>query len=245
MKHPSPRDDIFCNPTGLGVINVASIPQRSPFRYPGGKTWLVPYIRLWLSSLGSPVPELVEPFAGGGIVGLTAAFENLAKRVTLIELDSDVGSVWKAILSDEGDRLADRVVSFRMTSENVQGALKASTRSLLDKAFAVILRNRIQRGGILAAGAGIMKRGENGKGLSSRWYPRTLQKRILAIRTLKEKMSFIHGDGVEFMKLKSKRKGMVFSSILLTQLLVAVSTRIQTSIMRRSFKLPETCRENS
>jgi len=26
------------------VINVASVPQRSPFRYPGGKTWLIPTI---------------------------------------------------------------------------------------------------------------------------------------------------------------------------------------------------------
>ena len=24
------------------VVNVASVQQRSPFRYPGGKTWLVP-----------------------------------------------------------------------------------------------------------------------------------------------------------------------------------------------------------
>lgn len=27
------------------VVNVASVPQRSPFRYPGGKTWLVPVVR--------------------------------------------------------------------------------------------------------------------------------------------------------------------------------------------------------
>ncbi|MBN2594284.1 MAG: hypothetical protein JXA81_12320, partial [Sedimentisphaerales bacterium] len=33
------------------VVNVASVPLRSPFRYPGGKTWLVPYVRQWLSSL--------------------------------------------------------------------------------------------------------------------------------------------------------------------------------------------------
>ena len=26
-------------------VNVASVPQRSPFRYPGGKTWLVPQVR--------------------------------------------------------------------------------------------------------------------------------------------------------------------------------------------------------
>jgi DNA adenine methylase len=49
------------------VVNVASVPQRSPFRYPGGKTWLVPYVRLWLSSITPPLQELMEPFAGGRI----------------------------------------------------------------------------------------------------------------------------------------------------------------------------------
>jgi len=58
------------------IVNVASVPQRSPFRYPGGKTWLVPYVRMWLKARPHPIEELIEPFAGGGIVGLTAAFES-------------------------------------------------------------------------------------------------------------------------------------------------------------------------
>jgi len=36
-------------------VNVASVPLRSPFRYPGGKTWLVPQLRSWL------LAELSEP----------------------------------------------------------------------------------------------------------------------------------------------------------------------------------------
>ncbi|NJM85044.1 MAG: hypothetical protein HC839_01970 [Leptolyngbyaceae cyanobacterium RM2_2_21] len=46
------------------IINVASIPQRSPFRYAGGKTWLIPRIREWLSAVGDKDKELFEPFAG-------------------------------------------------------------------------------------------------------------------------------------------------------------------------------------
>lgn len=71
------------------IVNVASLPQRSPFRYPGGKTWLVPYIRAWLKSLSRPPDTLIEPFAGGGIVSLTVGFENLAERVEMIELDDE------------------------------------------------------------------------------------------------------------------------------------------------------------
>jgi hypothetical protein len=57
------------------------------FRYPGGKTWLVPRIRQWLASLETKPAEFVEPFAGGGIVSLTVAFEQLADSVTMVELD--------------------------------------------------------------------------------------------------------------------------------------------------------------
>jgi|SRR5579872_1659831 len=85
-----------------GVVNVASVPQRSPFRYPGGKTWIIPRIRRWLSldvrqqfGLNPAHPtHLIEPFAGGGIVSLTVAAENLAEHVTMVEIDDDVASVF-------------------------------------------------------------------------------------------------------------------------------------------------------
>lgn len=35
----------------IPVVNVATVPQRSPLRYPGGKTWLVPHVRAWLSGI--------------------------------------------------------------------------------------------------------------------------------------------------------------------------------------------------
>src|SRR5260370_14157567 len=62
-------------------INVASVPQRSPFRYPGGKTWLVPYIRDWLRHKSPRPARLIEPFAGGAIVSRAVAFERLARNV--------------------------------------------------------------------------------------------------------------------------------------------------------------------
>jgi site-specific DNA-adenine methylase len=67
-------------------VNVASVPQRSPFRYPGdpgGKTWFVPTFRRFIASLAMKPRILVEPFAGGGIISLTALFEGLVEWVTL------------------------------------------------------------------------------------------------------------------------------------------------------------------
>lgn len=52
----------------------------------------------------------------------------------------------------------------------------ARTPLSVTTAFQTILRNRINRGGILAPGAGRIKNGESGKGKKSRWYPDTLRR---------------------------------------------------------------------
>ena len=53
--------------------NVAQVRQLSPFRYPGGKTWLVPEVRKWLTASKITPSVFVEPFAGGAMAGLSAA----------------------------------------------------------------------------------------------------------------------------------------------------------------------------
>jgi DNA adenine methylase len=192
------------------VVNVASVPHRSPFRYPGGKTWLVPRIRQWLSSQSKPVNELIEPFAGGGIVSLTAVFEGLVRRATLVELDADIAAVWHTILNGSGSGLAAEIAAFELSAESVQAALAVAEESPEQRAFATLLRNRVSRGGILAPGAGLIQQGENGRGLASRWYPQTLRKRILRIVALSDRFQFIKGDGLEVMKVNATRPDVVF-----------------------------------
>lgn len=189
-----------------GLVNVASVPHRSPFRYPGGKTWLVPYVRAWLASLKRRPVELVEPFAGGGIVGLSALFDDAVDRTTLVELDPDVGAVWSVIAEGEGPQLAERIEAFDVTLENVQAILNRRPKSTLDRAFACIVRNRMQRGGIMAPGASLMKAGENGRGLASRWYPATLKRRLLDLHERRSRLTFVPGDGLAFLQQIADRE---------------------------------------
>lgn len=192
------------------IVNVASVPLRSPFRYPGGKTWLVPRIRRWLASLPSKPDEFIEPFTGGGIVGLTVAFEDLANRVTLVELDHQIAAVWKTILYGDGEWLANMIVDFDFSAEMVEAELARTDLSIKEQAFQTILKNRVNRGGILAPGAGKVKYGENGKGLASRWYPETLSNRIRKITKIRDKFTFIEGDGIEVLEENSHLAGAVF-----------------------------------
>lgn len=178
------------------VVNVASVPQRSPFRYPGGKTWLIPTVRKWLKQ-DLNAKGLIEPFTGGGIVSLTAAFENLAHDVLMVELDHEIAAVWEVIFSDNNKWLAEKIGNFNLTIENVRTELENPNKDIKDIAFCTILKNRIFHGGIITKGSGLIKNGENGKGIHSRWYPKTLKDRIQSINYIKNKVSFLHADAFE------------------------------------------------
>ena len=197
-------------PSRQNVVNVASVPQRSPFRYPGGKTWLIPTVRKWLRQENKPVQELIEPFAGGGIVSLTAAFEKLAENITMVEMDEEIAAVWETILTDNNKWLADKIFSFELTHSNVKAELENPSKTIKDIAFCTILKNRTFHGGILAKGSGMIKHGENGKGITSRWYPKTLRDRILAIDYVKEKIHFILGDAFKILEENVSKENAYF-----------------------------------
>lgn len=183
--------------------NVAQVRQLSPFRYPGGKTWLVPEIRKWLS-LSQVTPSVfVEPFAGGAMVGLSVAAEQLAEKVVLSELDDDVAAVWQTIFHEKKsdvEWLCKQITKFDVTLENVKKVLDKASTSVREKAFRTIVKNRMQRGGIMAAGAGLIKEGEAGKGLKSRWYPETLAKRIQTLQSIREGIAFEQTDAFEVVR---------------------------------------------
>ena len=197
-------------PSWETITNVASVPHRSPFRYPGGKTWLVPRIRNWLKSIEYHPRNFIEPFAGGAIIGLTVAFEGLAEHVTLVEIDSQVAAVWQTILSGEGPWLAKRILDFELSEERVSEVLEMEVKTCKERAFQTIVKNRVNRGGILANGAGRIKSGENGKGLKSRWYPETLGRRILEIDKIRERITFIEGDGLETVSQSSSYRDIAY-----------------------------------
>jgi DNA adenine methylase len=191
FKWPTARQVARKKPT-----NVSQVRQLSPFRYPGGKTWCVPEIRRWLSGLPRPAVFL-EPFAGGAVASLTAAVEDLAERVVIAEIDPEVAAVWNVLIHGKHADFAwlcSEIISFDVSRPSVERFLRLEPPSQRQLAFKTILKNRVNRGGILAKGASLMKDGENGRGLRSRWYPKTLVARLQTIRDLRSKIDFRQED---------------------------------------------------
>lgn len=195
---------------GDEIVNVATVPQRSPFRYPGGKTWLIPLARQWLGSLSQKPACLVEAFAGGASVGLCAGVEGFVGRVSLVELDPAVAIVWKVVFGEDGAELIDRIRTFQLTAASVRSVLESRPRGSVERAFATLLRNRVQHGGILAPGASLMKEGENGKGLASRWYAETLARRIAHLWEHRGRFTVLEGDGLRAISASKDDPGVCY-----------------------------------
>jgi DNA adenine methylase len=111
----------------------------------------------------SPKPKiLVEPFAGGGIISLTALFENLVERVVMVELDDEISAVWQSVVNGDAKWLTNRTLAFHLTKETVIQEITKRPKTQREKTFQTILKNRTLHGGILAEGSGFLKYGENG-----------------------------------------------------------------------------------
>lgn len=197
-------------PTAQQVVNVSSVKQTSPFRYPGGKTWLVPAVLDWVGGLAQRPKSLVDPFTGGGSVPLAVLRAGLVDRLVLGERDSDVSSVWQCILSSQNAALCHRIERFPISRENVMIELLRPAASNADRAFQVLLRNRTSHGGILASGSSLLVAGERGRGVASRWYPQTLVNRLHVLSALRSMIDFFEIDAFVLVERYIRRQDVVF-----------------------------------
>jgi DNA adenine methylase len=173
----------------------------SPFRYPGGKARWYGIVKKWIRYTEAEM--LVEPFAGGAHIGVSAAINRDIDKVLLVEKDEKVAAVWETILSGNSDWLTERIREFEVNRESVEEVLTSATSSRKELAFATLLKNRVSRAGLLTSDSGNLRKGENGNGIGSRWYPDTLIKRIREVNSASNRIDFKQGDGLETMSKHS------------------------------------------
>ncbi len=143
---------------------------------------------------------LIEPFAGGGIISLTALFEKLVQKAIMVERDEEIAAVWRSVVKGHAGWIADRIIEFKLTKENVLNEINKTYDDIKHIAFQTILKNRTLHGGILAEGSSFIKYGENGKGIRSRWYPKTLATRFRNLEFVASRINFICGDGLQVLR---------------------------------------------
>ena len=124
-----------------------------------------------------------------------------------------MANFWKTIFKPGGaERPAQAVESFKFTDKRVRKMLTSGhmVAGNDQEAFRALLRNRVSRAGVMAAGAGLLRSGEAGKGLASRWYPATLAKRLRLIAKHRSCFKFAGTDGIKLMQCYAADKTMAW-----------------------------------
>lgn len=174
--------------------------SRSPLRYPGGKSKLIPYIMetLKLNRLDGGV--YVEPFAGGAAIAWHLLFEDQVERVYINDLSPSIFAFWYSVLNCT-DHLCDLIENTPVTIDEwyKQRDIQNSTNaSLIERGFSTFFLNRTNRSGIIKAGVigGLSQEGSYK--IDCRFNKAALTERINNIANRKENIHLSNLDAVDF-----------------------------------------------
>lgn len=178
--------------------NIKLNKQLSPLRYPGGKSKLIDYI--YTQIIKKHAKTLVEPFAGGGSVGLSLLEARAIDNLILNDLDVGIYALF-TIIKNDPDSLIQKIRGPEPTRADfytAQKLIKADypNSSLLESAWALLIVNRLAYSGIVNANP---LGGKNGSSvdLLSRWRPENLCKRIKKINQMAKRITVLKMDACE------------------------------------------------
>jgi len=200
------------------TINISEYPKRhggqaaSPFRYPGGKGFLTPFLKGELEKrFPDRKPNFAEPYCGGAGAALNLLVDGVAAQLHLNDADVRVYSAWNAIVN-ETDRFIDAINSTNATIENWETCLQTLYDTEVDSydfdvGFAAFFVNRTSRSGVLLGSGPIGGYDQKGKWkIDARYYKETLSTRIKKLGELRSRIELTNFDGLTFCKKMGERK---------------------------------------
>jgi DNA adenine methylase len=182
----------------------------SPLRYPGSKGFLAEYIESFVRMNFLQGAHLYEPFAGGASVSLSLLSSGAVRRVTLVERDPLIASLWRCIVK-EPESLCRRIADTRITLttwRRVRRLLDESNHAAateLDLGFAGLFLNRTSFSGILSAGpiGGVKQR--SAYKIDCRFNRTDLINRVTRIHAFSNRIAVQEGDGIAYIKSNRSR----------------------------------------
>ena len=126
----------------------------SVFRYPGGKTRLLPNIRMFIdaSIKCSGYNQFIDAFVGGGSVLCDVAMRHPNLKLVAVEADDWVGSFWWMIATGEGEDEFFALLNCIPTVKQFMELRDTKPSNQAEKAFRAVFFNRTCFSGILTSG---------------------------------------------------------------------------------------------
>lgn len=125
------------------------------FRYPGGKTRLLPYIRRSLEKWESQSDRFHDCFVGGGSVALDFARRNPDHKIFLNDADEWIYSFWLIVSGNGREGELDRLISMCQVRPTVSLFMELrnfSPTSDVERAYQALFFNRTTFSGIRSSG---------------------------------------------------------------------------------------------
>lgn len=174
----------------------------TPFRYPGGKTKLSPYVSKLYELNNLMDGHYVEPYAGGAGLALSLLLNGYARYLHLNDLDRSIYAVWHSILN-ETEKFCEfiREVSVDLDEWGKQKEVQKNKNDvdLLTLGKSTLFLNRTNRSGVLNGGV-IGGYSQNGKyTIEVRFNRGTLVDQIRRIAFFKRRIQLNNIDAKDFL----------------------------------------------
>lgn len=175
----------------------------TPFRYPGGKTKLSPFVSELFVENDLMDGHYVEPYAGGAGLAISLLLNGYARYLYLNDLDKSIYAVWHSILF-ETEKLCkyihdvDVVMDEWLKQKEIQK--NKSTADLLSLGISTLFLNRTNRSGVLIGGVigGNLQQG-NYK-IDARFYKSVLIEKIEKIAFYRSRIQISNLDAKLMLK---------------------------------------------
>jgi DNA adenine methylase len=175
----------------------------TPLRYPGGKGRLTNFFRLVFEQNKLMDGHYVEPYCGGGGIGISLLLLEYASSIHLNDVHRPVHAFWHSVLN-QTDELCEMIEGCHVTMDewDRQKAIqkRAKEVSLLELGFSTFFLNRTNRSGILWAGV-IGGKQQNGPyKLDARFNKGDLISRIRRIAGYSDRIHLYNQDAEQFIR---------------------------------------------
>ncbi|MCL4480065.1 MAG: DNA adenine methylase [Candidatus Thermoplasmatota archaeon] len=180
-------------------------PTVTPLRYPGGKTWILPYIKEFLRFHHMNLGTIVEPFAGSASVSIGLLKDNLADLAYICENDPLIFAFWESVLY-RNNEFIESVRHLQITMDTwydfkkyLEHDVKAKYDSI-ELGLAFLFYNRTNYSGIIKAGPIGGKRQLSKYTMQCRFNIDRIIKKIHELAELSDKVKIFFSDGIDFIR---------------------------------------------
>ena len=179
--------------------------NRTPLRYPGGKSIMTPFFIDLIRVNGLQNVSYAEPYAGGAGTAINLLLDGQVDKIYINDANIAIFSFWKYAIN-ESERFIDKIKKTHIDLQNWQyyhNFIKIAEEPSFELGFAAFFLSRTNRSGILTAGpiggASQEKQDQASYKIDCRFNKEDLISRIHEISLYKENIVVSKDDALVFL----------------------------------------------